>query len=358
MRMTIRVFLLLALVCALLSGCSVVEPPVLVPEKTLPAPTLPPPTPTPEPTPEPVVLTEEEGRFMGENGSFQVGSYTITAEWLPFQDCITGHEASEITVAEVGDSLYVLAEGLLRKYSENNGILVLDEEFPEIIPDTDSASYVRLSADDQGMLYLSASAHSFLTLVKDDVPLVTYDYKTMKVNFFQVHPSGGWGISSFVKAEQVAKITVDTQTAKNEPLNLMDTNYSTVVNLSKDHILLYGDSLETEEDAVYVYDLDGNLEMTFGEESAEEGSLRAPRWLLETENGFVVMDMSSLHFYDKSGGFLGSISQYDIFGEGFKWLSSLSLCPNGDILAGFSFVRKDENGKDFGDKNIYRLSGF
>ena len=376
MKKIISILLVLSLVVLVFTGCApkpaATPEPSATPESTATAtpaatPTATPtPAATPEPTAEPekpVTIEAQEGRYIGEGATVDVGGKSVKSTWLPMQYAMWGGNRQVVNVAVTGDEYYVLTGGYLSEFALDNGILVLAQEYPEVIPETNNATYGSLCIGSENRLVLTSGAHYDACILRDGKQ-VADNAGFERLNKLIMHPSGEWGITSWVDVSDLAKVTIDNDVFLSESYVELFTEmtFAACVGISENHILISGKSVETENTAVFVYDLEGNLELTLGDVSSGEGKLTLTCAAVETSNGYVVGgDFGDVTFFDLQGNYICDFSAKDMFGsgefgKGSKWLHSLAPMPNGDIIAALTVVLESDG--DTGDITLFTISGF
>ena len=172
-----------------------------------------------------------------------------------------------------------------------------------------------------------------------------------------IHSSGTWGISWFYGSEP-EKVVFDGKKASKEEWPAISQDRLKTACLSENHILLAGVDSDTDREAVWILDTEGNQEMELGnQEFGGEQSLGSITNVQETENGYIGMDgnMRSLFFWKKDGSVLGSAEDGDLFGTSYPWISTATRLPDGSVLVGMAEERADKSATEF---IIYKVSGF
>ena len=365
MKKTIAILFALLLVLAISAGCQKAE---TKKEDTADADVVTTATPaTSEPIvteePEaPVTVEEQEGRYIGNSETVRVGNLTVRGAWLPMQYATWGKDRQGVYVAAAQDKVYLLTGGLLSEFVIENDILVAVQEYPAVVPKTENANYRSLNADPNGRIFLTAGAHSDACVLQDGKEIASNPERE-RVNILAMHPSGDWGISSWVNAGDLRKVTIEGDKFVSEefaePFTEMDFTHA--VGISDKHILVAGRSVASENAAVFVYDLDGKPELTLGDVDSGDGRLRSTQCVVETVNGYVVASsFGDFTFFDLQGNYICDYSRTELFGKGtgggFWELSSMTLMPNGDILVGVCITLEIDGEK--GDVTLFRISGF
>ena len=373
MKRLLCAVLALSIIALASVGCTAPEPEGTAAPSTAPAQTATPAAPTPMPTAdmpapseepdEPVLVEEQEGRYIGEGATVDVGGLSVTSEWLPMQYAIWGKERQTVRAAVTEKSVFVLVGGQISEFINKNGVLALARDFPDIVPETESATYSSIQVGGNESLVLTCGAHHNACILRDGKKAAT-NTERLRINNLVMHPSGTWGVTSWTDVEDLAKVTTANDTFAVEPYEglFAEMASASCVGISEKHIMLSGKSVETENQVVFIYDLDGNLALTLGDVNSGDGKLRVTRSVIETSNGYVVGgDFGDVTFFDLQGNYLGSYDRDEMFGagtngKGSKWLSSLVPMPNGDILATMSVTLTADETQ--GDVTLFLISGF
>lgn len=69
---------------------------------------------------------EWEGEaFSAEDASIAAGSFTLEIKWLPINEYISTFETFNHAVAAVGDTVYILTDGVLKQYAYDGSALLI-----------------------------------------------------------------------------------------------------------------------------------------------------------------------------------------------------------------------------------------
>lgn len=312
-----------------------------------------------EPAPE---LVAEEGRFMGKDNTMSNDTITINSEWIPFQEAQKLTDWGPSMFAATGDFVYVLSsvfiqddgeavpESIVKEFKLTGGVLVYQGDMP-------IEGFTSITADDNGVLY-SSDFWGYLVGYKDGIELFSEKVATSRT---VMDPSGKTGFS-WHSGNEAKVITMeggipeaaeDVQTYP-EILNISSINFG------KNHVMVSGGSSNEEKNGhlVTVYDRNGNHEFIFGDaEFGEPGNIGFAKAVVETSNGFLVLDgnFHEIHTFEPDGSFIGSIKSEDLLGANRAWFDSARLMPDGSILIGMSQERADKSCYEY---LIYRLTGF
>ncbi len=277
--------------------------------------------------------------------SKMIADTTITSVWVPFEEPLLAYDIFSGRIVSVGESLYVLLDNVLYEYTLGDTLALkstmeLDDDYEEI------------SADQSGNLYLTGFMSPMLT-VKDGAVIATND----DIDKAVIHSSGTWGISWFYGSE-TEKVVFDGNKASKEAWPAISQDRLKTVCLSENHIFLAGADVDTENEAIWILDTEGNQQMELGnQEYGGEQSLGSITNVQETENGFIGLDgnMRKVLFWKSDGSLLGSAEDSELFGTDYPWISTAARLSDGTVLVGLTEDRADQSATEF---IVYRISGF
>lgn len=277
--------------------------------------------------------------------SKMIADTTITSVWVPFEEPLLAYDIFSGRIASVGESLYVLLDNVLYEYTLGDKLTLkstmeLDDDYEE------------LSADQSGNLYLTGFMSPMLT-IKDGAVIATND----DIDKAVIHSSGTWGVSWFYGSE-TEKVVFDGNKASKEAWPAISQDRLNTVCLSEDHIILAGADADTENEAIWILDTEGNQQMELGnQEYGGEQSLGSITNVQETENGFIGLDgnMRDVFFWKSDGSLLGSAEDSELFGTDYPWISTAARLSDGTVLVGLTEDRADKSATEF---IVYRISGF
>ena len=277
--------------------------------------------------------------------SKMIADTTIHSVWVPFEEPLLAYDIFSGRMAAVGDRLYILLDHVLYEYTLGDTLTLkstmkLDDEYEEI------------SADQNGNLYLAGFMSPMLT-VKDGQILASND----DIDNAVIHSSGTWGLSWFFGSEP-EKVVFNGSKASKEAWPAFSNESINTVSLSDNHIFIAGEDPDTQNEAIWVLDTEGNQQMELGnQEFGGEQSLGSITHIQETANGFIGLDgnMRNLLFWKSDGSFLGSAKDGELFGTNYPWISTAARLPDGSILVGMTEDRADKSATEF---IVYRVSGF
>lgn len=300
---------------------------------------------------EPAINPADGEPFKGDTFSKMVGTVNLDSEWLSFEEPLVVDDIFNAEIAIAGDSYCVLTDGKAGLYTLKDGKFILDKELDL------GEEYDQVCNDKDGNLYFSKFMRDFIAFDKDGKQLFAHS-GTEKVF---MHPSGEWGLSWFMKPDEVKKVILKDGAISFEDMSFEGPESISHLCISENYIFLTG-GLKKEDDktdhAIFVYDLKGKLKYTLGGgEFGEPDSLGSVTRVIETESGFLALDgnMRNVCLWKSDGTLIGSVKDGDMFGTGYPWMSTAVLASDGSILVGLTEERADKSAKEF---IVYKLTGF
>ena len=281
--------------------------------------------------------------FTAENRSAMVGTYTLNSQWLPITDCIMTQETFNHAVAVVGNQVYLLEDGELKRYDFDGTSLKFAED---IALDTE---YKNISADTNGTIWLADFMEPLISW-KDGAKTASYEGP----DYVAMHPSGTWGISWFSSPE-CEKITLSGGTVKTEPIVFKEVNLTSYLQVDENHIYVCGSDINGGSHKVFVYDTSGNWQMTLAD--SDGSGLGSVTYITETPNGFIALDgnMREVVLWTKDGTYIGNVEDSDIFGTSYPWFCGGTKLNDGSILVIMTETRADKSAEEL---VAFKLSGF
>jgi hypothetical protein len=283
--------------------------------------------------------------FSGSTVSQTVGTYTLTAEFMPMSEPLITYETFNHDIAVVGDKVYLLSDNALYQYAYDGASLTFVKE----IPLDNEYEVIEKGAD--GNIILS----SFME------PVIGHDGEAVQFSYegpekFAVAPGGTWGISWFYSGEdcQLYSFHDGALTGSSFPFPEVDSISS--VTIDTNYILVSGSSAEDKEQYIFVYDYAGELMLQLGGEPDGFG-LGSITYAMSTENGFLALDgnMREVVLWTADGTWVGAVDDSDLFGTGYPWIAAADIADDGSILVAMSETRPDESADEV---LVFKLSGF
>ena len=278
--------------------------------------------------------------------SAMVGTYTLNAQWLPTDESLITDDIFSGRVVASGDKVYVLLDGVLKQYANDGTSLTYEMDIPL------NDDYEEICVDTNGVLSVSGFMADFIQ-IKDGEIIFSYDGP----DYVAMHPSGTWGISWF-SGSDVDYITLSGGTLQMETWTFAEVDIISSVSISENYIFVSGSSVAHSEQSIFVYDLNGNLQLTLGDkEFGEPDSLGSITAVIETASGFVGIDgnMRDVCLWTTDGTYIGSLEDSDLFGTYYPWMSSAASMADGSIIVGMTEEREDSSADEF---IVFILSGF
>jgi len=280
------------------------------------------------------------------NGSFtaSVDSYTLTSTQLVMDEAFISHDTFDERIGVVGDSLYILDQNIMRKYTIADGALVFDQEF-ELDDD-----YTEMCVTTDGRIFLSAF---FQVIEWNDGEIVqTID----GVDYLSVSPDGTWGVSWFAGSDvDLVDIAADGTTTLT-PVTLETVGTVSAVNVYDDCFIVSGYNDESSEAEIYVYNRDGSLDKILTE-TGEDWGIGSVTFVAKTSNGFMAMDgnMRTVAFWSNDGTYIGKLEDSDLFGTWYPWFCGSCIAADGTFYTVMTEDRDDESAME---AIVFTVDGF
>ena len=288
---------------------------------------------------------EWEGEaFSTDDHSVSAGAFTVSSEFIPFEEYISTFETFNHSIAAVGDTVYVLVDGELRECHFDGEQLTFVKliELPE-----DDYEYINATTD--GSLWLSGSMNDILCL-KDGAVVNTYE----DIYNFAIHPSGAWGVDYFTSNEcNIVTFSGDTYSAI--PVIFKEADTIMNVNVDENCIYVCASAADDSGHKVFVYNKDGVLQKTLCD--AEGEGLGSITFVTQTANGYMGFDgnMRDVLLWNKDGSFLAEISDSDLFDTNYPWFCSSAVLSDGSILTLMTNEREDRSATEL---IVFQVKGF
>lgn len=265
--------------------------------------------------------------------SQMVGTYTVTADFIPMAEALTTFETFNHEVEVIGNKVYLLSDFVLREYAFDGAGLTFVRE----IPLGDEYKNVENS---NGTLVLS----NFMK------PVIGHDGDTVVFSYdgpdnFTLAPDGTWGISWFSSGETTEKFTFMDGALVGEPLPFNEVKVISQVDVDDEYIYVTGSPVEGSGHTVFVYDHNGQLQLQLkGDPNASIG-LGSVTYITKTANGFLALDgnMRDVVLWTADGTWLGAVEDKDIFGTYYPWFATADAMEDGSILVVMTEDRTDDS---------------
>ena len=263
--------------------------------------------------------------------SQMVGTYTVTAEFIPMNEALTTFETFNHEVEVIGDKVYLLSDYVLREYTYDGAALTYSRDIPL------DAEYKNVE-NSNGTLVLS----NFMK------PVIGHDGDAMVFSYdgpdqFTLAPDGTWGVSWFSSGESTEKYTFQDGALVGEPLPFNEVNIISQVDVDDKYIYVTGTPVEGSGHQVFVYDHSGTLQMQLQGDPNDSIGLGSITYMARTANGFVGLDgnMRDVVLWTADGTWLGEVADSDLFGTNYPWFATADKMDDGSILVIMTEDRAD-----------------
>ena len=282
--------------------------------------------------------------FSAESKSVQAGSLTVRAEWIKTEEYIATNEVFDHSVAAIGNTVYLLVDGELRKCIIVDGELTFSEkiELPE-----DEYDMVEATAD--GALWVSGSMNDVIC-IKNDKIVATYE----DLYDFAIHPSGTWGVDYFT-SEECNIVTFSGDTYTTTPITFKEADTIMHLNVDENNIYVCANAKDESGHKVFIYNKDGVLQKTLCDSEGE--GLGSVTFVAKSANGYIGFDgnMRDVLLWDNDGNFVAEISDGDLFSTNYPWFCNSALLSDGSIISVMTEEREDKSATEL---IVFKVSGF
>lgn len=267
--------------------------------------------------------------FASEGGSGTVGDKTLTAKWIPVSECLITKETFDHFVAADGETVYLLTDGAVKKYSFDGEKLLYVEDF---ITD-DNLDGIQVT---EGGTFWSSGFMADLTQWEDEQPKTQFE----DLDHVTMHPGGEWGISWFSGSECAKTHIADGSTTE---ITFAEVSTISQLEIDREYIYVCGYAADDSGHKVFVYDLEGKLQMTLWDEKGE--GLGSITFVTKVGDCVVGLDgnMRELVLWSEDGEHLGTVEDGALFGTFYPWLCDAVQLDDGSILVVLTEDRADES---------------
>ncbi len=282
--------------------------------------------------------------FSATDKSVTAGSLNIQSKWIKPDEHISTYETFDHSVAAVGNNIYLLVDGELRKCVLVDGTLAFDKVIE--LPEDD---YESVEATSDGTLWLSGSMNDVIC-IKNDKIATTYE----DIDNLAMHPSGNWGINYFTSSE-CSKVTFNGDSYTSVPMNFKEVETIMHLNVDQNNIYVCGSAADDSGHKVFVYSTDGKLQKTLCD--AEGEGLGSITFMAKSANGYIGFDgnMRDVLLWDNSGKFVAEISDGDLFSTNYPWFCNSALLSDGSIITIMTEEREDKSATEL---VVFTVKGF
>ena len=283
--------------------------------------------------------------FSGSTLSQMVGTYNLTAQFLPMEEPLVTYETFEHDIVVMGDKVYLLSDCALYQYAYDGDSLAFVKEIE--LP----GEYEILEKGADGNLVLSRFMEPVFGHNGDSAQF-SYDGPDK----FAVAPGGTWGISWFVSGEDCELYAFQNGALSGSPFPFNEVDTISQVCIDSNYILVSGSSKEDSDHYLFVYDYSGELQLQLGGEPDGFG-LGSITYATSTPNGFLALDgnMREIVLWSADGTWIGAADDGDLFGTSYPWIAAADMAEDGSILIVMSEERADESADEV---LVFKFSGF
>ena len=276
---------------------------------------------------------EWEGEaFDADPSSVTVGAFTVSTEFVPFEEPVTTYETFDHSVAAIGDRIYVLTEGELNVCHYDGRVLAFVEKID--LPEDD---YDRVESTSDGKLWVSGGMNEVIC-IKDGNTVATYE----DIDNLAIHPSGTWGVDFYVSNEcNIVTFSGNTFTAT--PVVFKEAETIMHLCVDENNIYVCASAADGSGHKVFVYNKAGVLQKTLCDADGE--SLGSVTFITQTANGYIGFDgnMRDVLLWDNNGKFIEEISDSDLFSTNYPWFCDSAVLDDGSFITVMTDERQDKS---------------
>lgn len=277
-----------------------------------------------------------------DTGPVQVGNFTVEAEYLPIDTVYPTFNNGYSKVAKSGGWYYVLTDGDVSEYSDEDGGLAYEGD---VYFDFDVEN---IFGDEDGNLYALGNGGSLVRWgTEEDEVLLNYCVMV------SLHPSGkkavGWSYSN-----SITEYDFETGTNKERVIDPVEGINS--VSVTKDYQAVCG--YKESETLLNIYDNNWNEVMTISSTDTESGMLEGVSAFEQTQNGWVIFDswMENVIFVGFDGAILKEVSYEELFGTlNWPYVNGTCMDEEGNVIVAITDQREDNSCYE---TIIFKLKGF
>lgn len=272
----------------------------------------------------------------------QVGNFTVEAEYLPIDTVYPTFNNGYSKVAKSGGWYYVLTDGDVSEYSDEDGGLAYEGD---VYFDFDVEN---IFGDEDGNLYALGNGGPLVRWgTEEDEVLLNYCVMV------SLHPSGkkavGWSYSN-----SITEYDFETGTNKERVIDPVEGINS--VSVTKDYQAVCG--YKESETLLNIYDNNWNEVMTISSTDTESGMLEGVSAFEQTQNGWVIFDswMENVIFVGFDGAILKEVSYEELFGTlNWPYVNGTCMDEEGNVIVAITDQREDNSCYE---TIIFKLKGF
>ena len=275
----------------------------------------------------------------------EFGSFTLTAEHIPFAEPFMVSTYKQPSLDVLGNTVYISdGDKKISTYTYEGGALTFVKEIE--VSDTGDS----ISVDGNGNIY--ADGGVFEAKIYDADGNETG--KAAASGEITVSKTADFAIAHFPGREAVTKISggagedwvINKIGSKEGPGKFDNVN---AAKIQGDHVLVGG--ADTEKGLIAAYDYDGN--QIFVSTDDPDGNL--PEILGETANGFMSTSVGTLNLFSADGKLIAAEDTDDLFGIESGWIYGLATLEDGSFLA---LVTNHTQDADNSELLLYKVTGF
>jgi len=281
----------------------------------------------------------------GGSLSSAVGTFTLTADFIPMAESLTSFETFNHDIQVLGDKVYLLEEDVLREYLFDGSSLTLNKEI-EL-----DGEYEDLEAAGSQLIISGFGRPT----IKHDGSSVTFSGEGP--DYLAVAPDGTWGISYFTSGTDCEKYTIaDGALTVAGGIPFAEIGTISTLRIDEQYIYVTGAAADDSGHVVCIYDHSGALQKRL-QDTDDDFGLGSVTFVTKTANGFLALDgnMRTVVLWDAEGTCIGSADDADLFGTSYPWFCAADVQADGSIVCIMTEDRPDGSAMEL---IAFKLSGF
>lgn len=273
-----------------------------------------------------------------------VGSYTITAEYLPFETPLINDVSDDPDMDVLGNTVYVSnGDTEIKLYTLDGSTLTYASTVT--VDDTGDS----ISVDGSGKLYVDGGV--FEATIVD--PATGATGEAAASGELTASKIANFALTYFTGDEAVTAINNGAAApwTLNGAPNVGKYESISVIEIVEDTVLLAG--ADAENNIIGAYDISGNQKMLSS--GCLAGSL--PTAATKTANGYIAASVDDMTFVNADGAIIGELDASDLFGitDNTVWIHEMSPLADGSVLVLAQLSRSGVTGDE---TVLFKISGF
>lgn len=273
-----------------------------------------------------------------------VGSYTLTAEYLPFEEPMILDVSGDPSMDVLGNTVYISnGDTEVKLYTLNGSAITYDKTVT--VEDTGD----EISVDGSGKLYVDGGV--FEATIVD--PATGATGEAVASGYLSASKTADFAVSYFTGHETITAIKAGAASdwILEGAAGLGAFESISNIEINGDTVLLAG--ADAENNILGAFDANGNRLMLSSGSLA--GSL--PTACAKTANGYVAASVNEMTFVNADGAIVGEVDAKELFGisDNTLWIYEIAPAADGSFLVLANLSRSGVIGDEI---VLFKVSGF